>query len=186
MRRLWPMVVLLAGCAPAAQAPLPPGPAASPRIERTTGGYNVRVGSDERTVEATFPVAPARLWPIALRAYTELGLRADSTDPAAHSVRTRGMVAYGRMAGRRLSDFFDCGADLGGAIADSWRVRIDAWMAVSPAGSADSASLATVMAATATPVGGADSDVTPCSSRGRLEAMLVDAVRKALGTRKLP
>ncbi len=180
MRRWSSIVILLAACAPAAGAPSGPGPQAPSEISRNTGGYDVRLRSDAKPVEATLPVSPARLWPIALRAYTSVGLRADVVDSVGHRVETRRLMAHFRMANHRLSSLFDCGTNLTGDIADSWRLAIDAQMAVVPEGAPDRARVAMSVMATATPVGGSGSSVTPCSSSGRLEAMLLDSIHGAL------
>jgi hypothetical protein len=179
MRRLLPIALFLAACAPSAGSTLSPAPQAPARVEETGSGYDIRLSHDNAPVGATFAVPVDRLWPIALQAYTSLGLRADATDAAGHQVQTRSMVVRRRLAGEPLSAYFDCGTELAGSIADFWRLRIDAAMAVTPV-TADSARVATMVRVTATPVEGTSTTVTECSSRGRLEGKLASAIRAAL------
>lgn len=180
MRRVLSIVVLLVACTPGAGSTSGPAPEAPSQINRTTGGYDVQLANAAKPVAATLPISPARLWPIALHAYTSLGLRADVVDSVGHRVWTRREAAYHSMAHQRLSSLFDCGSDLTGAIADDWRLQVNALMAVAPAESPDHSSVVMSMVVTATPVGGSSSTVTQCSSRGRLEAMLLDAIHGAL------
>ncbi len=181
MRRLLPTLVLIAAaCAPAAQSPLQAPVQAPARIDETGSGYDVRVNPAGQPLGESVAGTVAKVWPIAVDAYARAGLRIDGSDPGQHIVQTRGQPMRRVLNGRSLSSYFDCGTELSGSIADSWRIKVNAHMAVSPGLTADSAHVATLLEISATPVEGTSNSLTQCSSKGLLEATIAKYVKEGL------
>jgi len=172
--------LLLAACAPAAQSPLQ-APAQLPaRVEPNASGYDIVLNRSEQPLGQTFAAPPDRVWPLALAAYTVAGLRIDGSDAVRYQVQTRGQVLRRQLHGESLSAYFDCGTEISGSIADTWRLKVDALMAVGPASTRDSSHVATMLTISASPVEGTSSQVTQCSSKGRLEMEIAQTIRQAL------
>ncbi len=172
--------LLCAACASAAPEAIQ-APAQLPaRVDPNAAGYDVVLNRADQPIGLRFGAPADRVWPLALAAYAAVGLRVDGTDAAQHQVQTRGQVLRQRLNGIALSSYFDCGSELSGSIADSWRLKLDASMAVAPGASADSSSLQTLLVATASPIEGTSAQVSPCSSRGQLEMKIAQLVRDAL------
>lgn len=180
MRWLFASALVCAACASAGQSSIQ-APAQPPaRIDATGGGYDVMLNNAGQPVGQRFAAPPDRVWPIAVAAFSAVGLRIDGTDARLHQVETRGQVLRRQLNGISLSVYFDCGNEMSGSIADSWRLRVDARMAVTPAASADSAQVMTLLSVNASPVEGTSTQLSQCSSRGRLEARIAQVIREAL------
>ncbi len=179
----WTMSALLfcAACGTAAgQGPLQ-GPAQMPaRIDQSAGGYDVVLSRSDQPLGQAFPAPPDRVGPLAVAAYAAAGLRIDGTDNARHLVETRGQALRRRLDGHSLSTYFDCGNELSGNIADTWRLTLNARMAVGPGATPDSARLQTMITVSATPVEGTSTQVSPCTSKGQLELQIAGIVRDSL------
>ncbi len=179
-------VLLLAACASASSSPIQ-APAQLPaRVDPNASGYDITLSRADEPVGLRLAAPPDRVWPLAVAAYGAVGLRIDGTDAARHVLQTRGQVLHRQLDGSALSSFFDCGSELSGSIADTWRLKLDASMAVVPGASPDSSNLQTLLVVTATPVEGTSAQITPCSSRGKLEARLAQRVREALARQPTP
>lgn len=179
MRRYVAALFLLAGCAPAAQGPLQTPTGAPPRVEETSSGYDIRLDPSGRPTSTSFDVAVDKLWPVAMQAYTKLGLKADRVDAVRHQVAGR-LVVRRQLNGRPLSEFVDCGHEISGSIADTWRLTIDSQMAVGPGTTAASSVLGSMLTVRATPVEGTSTTLTQCASRGALETLLAQNIRTLL------
>ncbi len=179
MRWLIASALACAACASAGQGSIQ-APAQPPaRIDPTSGGYDIMLNNAGQPVGQLVAAPMDRVWPIAVAAYTAAGLRIDGSDATRHEVQTRGQVLRRELKGVSLSAYFDCGNEMSGSIADSWRIRIDGRMAVTLA-AADSSQVTTLLEVSASPVEGTSAQVSRCSSRGRLEAHIARIIREAL------
>jgi hypothetical protein len=179
MRRLMPMLALLAACAPATTPPIETPAQPPPRVQATTSGYDVTLNSNSEAMGTNFDQPVDRIWPLAVEAFTRVGLHIDASDLAAHQVRGK-ITLRRQLNGRSLSNYFDCGNEMTGTIADIWRVSVDARMGVGPGSTSGTSVVATMLTVTATPVEGTSTTVTQCSSKGQLEAMITSTIRKLL------
>ncbi len=165
--------VFVAVCASAGTAP-----AAAQRPVRSDQTVEVQYNPTAAPVTAAFELPPARLWPLALLAYTRAGLRVDKSDPAHRRVDTHRQALWSSLKGHPLSDYFDCGSTVTGPIADRWRLTLEGQMAVLPRPAADSSGVALFFVANATATDGSASSGTPCVSRGTLEQAIAEEVRR--------
>lgn len=181
MRWTVAVVLLCAACgATAGQGPLQSPTQLPARIEPSAGGYDVTLSRSDQPLGQVFAAPVDRVWPLAVAAYTAAGLRIDGTDDARHLVQTRGQILRRQLAGRTLSTYFECGNELSGTIADTWRLTLSAHMGAGPGATPDSTRLQTMITVTASPVEGTSAQISPCSSKGRLEQEIAGTVRAAL------
>ncbi len=187
MRRLLLTAALLTtACASAPPSPLQTPSAGLPQVitNEPDGGVRIFTNAAGQPIGRAFRVPPDKLWPIAIDAYARVGLRIDGSDPAQHIVQTRGLQIRRKLNGTALSAYFDCGMEMTGPIADSWRLTLDGKMAVSPGMTADSAHVTTMFTVVARPVEGNSATPTACSSNGRLEAAVAKAIGESLASQR--
>ncbi len=181
MRWIASVVVFCAACGSAAgHGPLQAPTQAPARIEPTPSYYDIQVSRSDHPVGQTYAAPADRVWPVALASYAAAGLRVDGSDATQRQVQTKGQVVRRRLNGIALSTYFDCGAELSGSIADTWRLKVDARMAVAPGGSRDSSIVQTLVSISASPVEGTSTELRGCASKGVLEAKIAQAIGQAL------
>ncbi len=173
-------LLLMAACAPATQSAIQTPADMPARVDSRGNGYDFRLNAAGEALGNVFAAPVDKVWPLAVDAYGRVGLKIDASDPVGHKLQTRGQVVRRHLNGRALSTYFDCGSDITGTLADVWRLKIDAQMAVAPGMTADSARVATLLTVTATPVEGTSTTVTPCQSKGQLEGMIARLVADGL------
>lgn len=181
MRWTLSVVLLCAACgASARQGPLQAPAQAPARIDATPSYYDIQVSRSDHPIGQAYGAPPDRVWPVALAAYAAAGLRVDGSSAAQRQVQTQGQVLRRSLKGVALSSYFDCGHELSGSIADSWRLKIDARMAVGSGGSRDSSIVQTLVSVSASPVEGTSTELRGCASKGALEARIAQAIGQAL------
>ena len=163
-------VVSLSGCAAGSVTP-------APEIVRGVEGTERVV---QRGQEVAFAVeAPVTAVFAAVEAvYEELELKVVDRVPREGLVagEDRRLV---RLAGRRASDYVDCGSTFSGPVADNAQVQLVATSVVTPSGGGSA--LVVRVDAQAQPRGGVEG-VRECTSTGRLEALLLERVRARTGS----
>lgn len=177
MRRLIALAVVSLGCAPAAKTPLEAPSQVPPRVQATTSGYDVLLNSNAQPVGGVVAAPVDKVWPAAVDAFTRVGLKIDESDAASHQVRGRVTIRR-QLNGKSLSSYFNCGSEMTGAIADTWRITVEARMGVGPGAKPETSIVQTMLEVTARPIEGTSTTVTPCSSNGQLETILANTVRK--------
>lgn len=187
MRRLMLTAALLsAACASAPPSPIqtPSAGLAQVITNESDGGVRIITNAAGQPIGHAFAVAPDKIWPLAVDAYARVGLRIDGSDPAQRLVQTRALQIRRKLNGAALSTYFDCGLEMTGPIADSWRLTLDGRMAVSPGLAGDSSHVTTMFTVVARPIEGNSATTTGCSSTGRLEAAVAKAIGEALATQR--
>ena len=127
-------------------------------------------------LEHTVPAKPELAWPALLEAYQEVGLTVNAIDERNRVVGVRGQRATRRLAGERLSSFFDCGSNMTGVIADSYHIDMDVISVLTP--SADGGTrIRTSTTASAMNPQGSSANAVPCGSNGTLETRIAALLR---------
>lgn len=149
-------------------------------IDRATtvddGGNMIARTMTTDIVIDSLALAPAAALAAVNDAYVALGLAPNSVDPARRVVGVRNLLLSRRLQGVPLTTYFDCGVDLGVPIASNNRVEVTMLTEVREAGGRSTMQTSLNARALRTS-SGAQLDPIACSSRGTLEAKLVQVVR---------
>jgi hypothetical protein len=118
------------------------------------------------------------LWRLIPNAFEALGLPLPTVDRNAYSATIQNHVVTRNLNGERLSNFLECGAGMGGAYADSHRVTVNLQSWIEAADSAGRSIVRSRLEASArNPLHGS-AGTTHCSSRGRLELLVREELRR--------
>lgn len=167
----------LAACQATAPTPLSSGPSAPAVIQQNGSTTDIRLSSDNGPVSDMVPGAVSHVWPALVAAYQSFGFPVQQIDGMSHVIGAANVRLPHRLAGERLSTYFDCGMDMTGAIADSHVIEMTIQVAAAQQ-SADSTVVAAKVSAAAYATQGTSTDPVRCSTRGELERRIVEAVRK--------
>lgn len=165
-------LLALAGCAPGAGAPA----SAAPEVVRGVEGTE-RVVQRGREVSAPVTAPTAAVFAAVEAVYEELDLKVTDRVPRDGRVTAEDRRLV-RLAGRRASDYVDCGSTFSGPVADNAQVLLIVTSVVAP-GTGGSVLMMRVDAQ-AQPRGGVEG-VRECTSTGRLEALVLERVRDRAG-----
>ncbi|HKJ00919.1 MAG TPA: hypothetical protein VJ997_00650 [Longimicrobiales bacterium] len=151
------------------------------RIQTAGQEYDLEMTRDQPSTRHTVEAPTDALWTELPQVYEGLGLRGGVMNARARVFGSpRPERAPRQIAERPLSYFFGCGSGSTGPRADSYEVRIRAVTEIRSVGE-DKSEVVTWIEAVARPRGVAGRDIA-CSSNGRLEALLVDALRVRVGS----
>lgn len=121
-------------------------------------------------------LAPAdSAWPALLGAYEEIGIEIGFADPGGLAVGNRQLQLQRRLGGTRLSRYFNCGTSITGSVANESRIEADLTTRL-VAVAADTTRLETSISAIGYSLSGSSNSAVRCSSRGRLEERIAEAV----------
>lgn len=182
MRILAVSALLLAACGQAASTGrtvvVPSGPEAT-RISTQGGDFDVQSSSETRVSMQVVPMSPDDAWRALPDLFREVGIRGEVLDAERRMFGTRSQEVSGRLAGVRLSSYFDCGGGAGGLpIANTYRVDFAVISVVRPVGAR--AELVTTLSAQATPQTVSGPPVR-CRTTGALEARLAQLLAARAG-----
>jgi hypothetical protein len=182
MRKVWlsSVLLVLAGCAAGSTANTADAPTPPPRINAVGNGYDVRIESGGATSAVALQATPEAAWTALLAAYQKMGIPLSSVDAAQRTASAVDLEVRRRLAGKSLSEYLDCGSNLTGLIANSYRVRLTVSSTLQPDPQGGS-TLQTSVAASATSPQGASSAPVNCATTGRLEADIAQRVRAGGG-----
>lgn len=125
----------------------------------------------------------AEAWKRLLAAYDSVGIALTVADEATRTVGNEGMRRTHTLAGKRLSDYLNCGTgSSGGPNADLYAVTMSVVSQVHPVAD-NSSEIATMVQATAAPMTFGTPPV-PCSTTNALEDRLVALVRNPAGAQR--
>ena len=170
------MFVALAGCA-----------SGHPDIDRTAdrsvrvvgpGGGQVRLTSSDaaKPTIVAFPID--RVWGALKIVYDSLGIPRDNLDDGLHVIGHSGVKAHRKLGIIPLLRIIDCGSTQGTPSADTYDIQIAVLTHLTP-GAGGVTNVTTQVEAAGRPMAFAGEYVR-CSTKGVLEATLVDAVRARL------
>ena len=128
---------------------------------------------DEAGRSAVLDADREAVWDALYAAYQGLGIEVRHADTSTGVMGNRDLELRRRLGGERLSRYFDCG-DLvsGGAAADRFVVNVEVLSRITPSG--EGTRVATSLAATGRDPGGTSRDEVRCTSRGTLEAEILE------------
>jgi hypothetical protein len=171
-------VLAVTGCAAAGTETPSTGPT---HVVPSSNGGTIFVNQDVQSSDSTIAASPDTAWTALGAAYRSLEIPVTMVDQTRHQLGNRDFeLARGRIAGKQMSTYFDCGGSMTGPIANSARLRIDVVSRVEPSPSGGTV-LSTRATATAAPANGTSTDAGACSSTGRLESLIAERVQQNLG-----
>ena len=123
-----------------------------------------------------------RVWSALPEVYQQLGIQVDTRDAATRTLGNGKIVLSGKLGGKPVSTFLNCGmAEMGGFAANEYRVTMSVSSLVKPQG-AEEAELQTLVEGSAVNHRSTQSRAPrPCTSTGELERLIVSLVRGHAG-----
>jgi hypothetical protein len=172
--RLLPLL-LLAGCATAGEAPLPPstGGPSTTQVQTSSGIHTLSAVPDPVGGGYALPVPEARVWASLPRAFARLEITpAGSIQGATRSYGNPSLRASRRLAGEPVSRSLSCGrTPIGAPAADAHPVEVAVVATIAAAGEGMTTVRVHVQGVASPTAGGTRID---CVTTGRLEARLVE------------
>lgn len=171
-------LLLVAACKTGGTPPLETPPTPPPTIYGGNDGSNrmVRLSDDNTPTSETMPAPVDKVWPAMARLFSDMGLKIDQIDSPNHRLGASNARFRHTFAGRRLSSYFDCGANMTGQIADSHEVVMNVQMGVAPEGT-DQSTAAVRITAHAVNMEGTSTDPVRCGSNGTLEQRMLSLLK---------
>lgn len=176
-RSILPLLLLLAGCAPAAGVDAVDG--RPTRVMDAGGTADVYVRSSVHAEEVTISAPADSVFPALIQAFQDAGLVVSGVERASRVVGAQGMEISRRLGDLPLSTLVECGSSLSGPVVNTARVRLDVISRLVPA-RADQTTVRTTVTATARPTQGTSASVLGCTSTGRLEAQINQLLQQRL------
>lgn len=169
-----------ASCAPAYTDPGPGQTQTTVAIttEEGAGSPTVRLTRDQYVSDDVVVGGRLELWRLIPDAYAAVGLPLPTVDRAAHSARVQDHVLTRSLNGERLSNFLECGNSIQGFNADTHRVTLNVRTWIEPADSAGRSVVKSQVEASARNMMHGTSGTSHCSSRGRLEMLVREELRR--------
>ncbi|HEX5832112.1 MAG TPA: hypothetical protein VFY16_14110 [Gemmatimonadaceae bacterium] len=180
MRRLArPLVLLaLAGCASSSSST----DLTRARTERPliVDDVLITTTNETRGVGGTVDAPPDKVWRALTAAYVGLGLETRTYDPASGQIGNINVRLIRRLNGVPLSTYFDCGTGFSGPNADDHRLRVNVISYLRAQGPSRTL-VETQVQAFATNVEGTSRHEFACTSKGALEARILEFVTEHVG-----
>lgn len=175
MRLLAFSALLLAACGPGASGRTVVVQTNVPENTRVTtqgGEFDVQSSAETRVSMQIVPLSLDAAWSALPALYREVGIRGEVLDAQQRIFGTRSQEESGRLAGVRLSTYFDCGEGAGGLpIANTYRLDFAVVSHVRPVG--ERSEIITTLSAQASPQTISGPSVR-CRTTGELEARLAE------------
>jgi hypothetical protein len=164
------MLASLAGCASV--------PSNAPAGEVRTGTVGLSQNASTSNVSTPVSYSLDQVWRVLPAVYAALGIPVQLIDPKTHQVGNEGFKTRKTLGTTPLSTYIECGKTQIGENADSYDVVLTVLTSVQP-GNSGGSNVVTTIEASAKPVTYSQ-EYSRCSSKGRLEAQLVDSLMARL------
>lgn len=140
----------------------------------------VVLGERPKPIATRVSAPPVAVWLAVKKVYADLAIPLTVDNPPAHQLGNNNFFRTGRLAGRPMIDFLDCGHGMSGANAATFRIFISLLSEVR-ADSGGGTSVLTTFVASAQDMSGSSIDRIPCGSTGRFETLFLDRVKAGVG-----
>jgi hypothetical protein len=184
MRRTRTLIALAAilscaACAP----PVTPTPAPERILAVDSDGRVIRRSTSDENARASFAAPMDIVWSALVLSYADLGIDPTVADRSIGRYGNGGFPAPRRLAGRPLSDFFQCGSGLTGPYIDSGRLTANVVTSIHP-GPGGTTIATTYATGTLRRNEGTSTDPIICASTGALEEYLRIGIESRLTTKR--
>jgi hypothetical protein len=140
---------------------------------------NIETRSSSIALSTTVPVPPDSAYALLRAAYAKLEIPVAQVDTSRRSVGNDVLKVRRHLAGLTMQTVVDCGAKLGTANAETWDIEMNILSFVTPDGKGGSKVSTRIQALGHDPtVSGRD--LSPCTTRGDLEAKIGNTVKLLL------
>jgi len=178
MRRLV-LLVALAGCAGSnvvegSDSVMKPAPIYQ---SRETGTLT---GDVPLAAKASIDAPPTSVWLAVKKVYADLEIPVTFENPQTHQLGNPNFWKTRQVGGQRMTEFVDCGSGMTGQNAATWRIYMMLMTDVNPDGKGGT-NYQTTLTALGQDVSGGSADRIPCGTSGRLEQLVLNRVKQALG-----
>lgn len=171
-------LVCVVGCASGNQGASRPDVVETVRISGSGGAGQVSTTSSTATNVATVPFPLESVWRVLPAVYDSLGIRISAPDAASHTVGNTGFKIRRQLGDVALSKYINCGNAQGPPSADTYEVQMSVTTQLQPSPSGGT-TLMTNVVSSARPIV-ISGEYANCSSRGTLEAKVVEGVKARL------
>ena len=151
-------------------------PMTSGMLPTNGGSMDVGATGEVTAIATAVPVLPDSAFKLLRAVYAKLRIPVAQVDSVHRTVGNPGLKARRNLGGMSMQNVVDCGEKIGLPNAETWDIQMDLSSYVTPDGAGGSQVWTRIQALGNDPsVSG--SDVTPCASRGDLEAKIGNAVK---------
>lgn len=159
------------------------GTAPLPQIRGTNEGIvgiDARRGGTVETHSRVIEVSADSVFMVLPDVYESLKIPFETVLTDQRTLGNQRFVATRTLNGERLSEYFDCGMNPAGHIADQARVQMNILTTVTPL-TPTSSQISTRIEANARQLNAANRDPLGCSTRGRLEIIISELAKRRVG-----
>lgn len=168
----------VAACAFAACAATPVAAQGS-SVRISVAGHGAPVLVDSAASVYTIAASRPATFDAATRALAQLGITLDRRDAVRGIVGMTNAPRMRTLAGKRMSQWLNCGSNLMGSNADNWRVILTVYAFVDAVDST-STRLRIAILGGARDVAGSSTETVRCASTGLFEEMAAERVRRLI------
>jgi hypothetical protein len=151
-------------------------PMTASMLPTNAGTLDVGATAEVTAIATALPIAPDSAYKLLRAAYAKLEIPVARDDSTHHSLGNDGLRARRQLGGLTMQTVLDCGQQIGLANAETWDIQMDILSYIVPDGHGGS-QLWTRIQATGHDPSVSGRDLTPCSTRGELEAKIGNVVK---------
>lgn len=140
---------------------------------------NIETRSSSISLATTVPVAPDSAYALLKAAYAKLEIPIAQLDASQRSVGNDVLKVRRHLGGITMQNIVDCGAKLGISNAETWDIEMNILSFVAPDGKGGSKVATRIQALGHDPTV-SDRNLSPCTTRGDLEAKIGNTVKLLL------
>jgi hypothetical protein len=176
----WVISLVFVGCVSGTRTAAPDPAAVNRTVLTDRQGTVLRTIDADRPATALVAAPPSKVWKAAALAYYgDLGVEVKTADSESGLVGNRQFSRVRQLAGKPMATYVDCGSDIRGVTANSYRITMSLLSTATP-DPAGGTRLETRLTAEGQPLG-VSGDPVHCISTGRLEQRIAEGVRRRVG-----
>jgi hypothetical protein len=145
-------------------------------LPTNAGTHDMGATGDVTAIATAIPVSADSAYTLLRAVYTKLAIPVAEQDASRRSISNHGLKVRRQLGGLGMAKVLDCGDKIGIPNAETWDIQMDITSYVTPNGAGGSQVWTQIQALGNDPtISGRD--LTPCSTRGDLEAKIAGAVK---------
>ena len=155
-------------------APMPAG-----MLPTNAGTHDMGATGEVTAIATALPIPADSAYTLLRAVYAKLAIPVAQQDASQRSIGNRGLKARRQLGGLGMEKVLDCGDKIGIPNAETWDIQMDISSYVTPDGTGGSQVWTRIQALGNDP-SLSGRDLTPCSTRGDLEAKIGNSVKAML------